>query len=162
SGLTMDRDGDLVLKTETGGEDIRFRKPVVYQLVKGSRQEVAAEYMLSDAREVSFKVGRYDVGEPLVIDPILSYSTYLGGNSGYQGQGIAVDGSGNAYVTGVANPANFPGGDRAAFVAKLNAAGSALLYSTYIGGANALGIAVDGSGNAYVTGTASSNFPTVN
>lgn len=128
-GMAMDRDGDLVLKTETAGEEIRLRKPVVYQVVRGSRQEVAAEYMLSDAHEVSFKVGRYDVGEPLVIDPVLSYSTYLGGNSDDFGGGIAVDGSGNAYLTGFTSSTNFPtasplqpafGGRGDAFIAKIS------------------------------------------
>ena len=108
SGLTMDRNGDLVLKTETGGEEIRFRKPVVYQLVSGSRQEVAAEYMLSDAHEVSFKVGAYDNGSPLVIDPVLSYSTYLGGSSYDLGYCVAVDSSGDVYVTGIAYSTDFP------------------------------------------------------
>src|SRR5262249_8497552 len=139
--------------------------------------EVAAEYVLSDAREVSFKVGSYDVGEPLVIDPILSYSTYLGGSSIDVGKGIAVDDSGNAYVTGNTASNDFPtvnplqplrGNDT--FVTKLNASGSAL-YSTYLGGSaseepstgSSGAIAVDAAGNAYITGaTASTDFPTVN
>ena len=105
----------------------------------------------------------------------LVYSTYLGGNSEDYGTGIAVDGSGNAYVTGYTTSSNFPtttgayqtsfgGGDGNAFVTKLNASGTALVYSTYLGGNSSdvgYGIAVDGSGNAYVTGvTGSSNFPT--
>ncbi len=110
----------------------------------------------------------------------LVYSTYLGGSGDDQGNGIAVDSSGNAYVTGYTASTNFPtvnplqstllcGGIDSCwepFVAKLNAAGSALVYSTYLGGSNggqAYGIAVDSSGNAYVTGyTASTDFPTVN
>ena len=105
----------------------------------------------------------------------LVYSTYLGGSGSDQGNGIAVDGSGNAYVTGDTSSTNFPtanalrsanGGGDDAFVAKLNPAGSALVYSTYLGGSDideGLGIAVDGSGNAYVAGyTYSSNFPTAN
>jgi hypothetical protein len=105
----------------------------------------------------------------------LLYSTYLGGSAGDLGSGIAVDTSGNAYITGSTDSTNFPtvsplqavpGGSGDAFVAKLNAAGSALLYSTYLGGNFAdsgSGIAVDSSGNAYVTGsTSSTNFPTAN
>ncbi len=106
----------------------------------------------------------------------LVYSSYLGGSGGDQGYGIAVDGSGNAYVTGYTQSINFPttnplqpsigGGSSDAFVAKINAAGSARVYSTYLGGSSfdqGYGIAVDGSGNAYVTGfTYSTNFPTAN
>jgi len=101
------------------------------------------------------------------------YSTYLGGSGDDQGNGIAVDSFGNAYVTGYTNWTNFPtanplqpafGGNWDAFVAKLNAAGSALVYSTYLGGSSydcGYGIAVDSSGSAYVTGyTTSANFPT--
>ena len=108
-----------------------------------------------------------------MIDPLLVYSTYLGGSGGDQGNSIAVDGSGNAYVTGVTDSTDFPtvnsmqstnGGDYDAFVTKLNPTGSALIYSTYLGGDgidDGNGIAVDASGNAYVTGrTDSTNFPT--
>jgi len=124
---------------------------------------------------VGFQVGSYDATKALVIDPVLSYSTYLGGNNGDGGQGIAVDGLGNAYVTGNTHPTNFPttngafqttygGGGSDAFVTKLNASGTALIYSTYLGGSNydfGFGVALDGSGSAYVTGyTESTNFPT--
>ncbi len=105
----------------------------------------------------------------------LLYSTYLGGSGGDYGHGIAVDGSGNAYVTGATTSTDFPtknplqpsnGGSVDAFVSQLNPAGSALVYSTYLGGSDSddgSSIAVDGSGNAYVTGvTSSTNFPTMN
>jgi len=120
-------------------------------------------------------VAAYDASRPLVIDPVvLSYSTYLGGSGDDQGFGIAVDTDGNAYVTGRTDSANFPtisgafqptgGSTTDAFVTKLNPAGSALVYSTYIGGSgfdSGAGIAVDAAGNAYVTGfTGSTNFPT--
>ena len=97
----------------------------------------------------------------------LLYSTYLGGSSVDSGSGIAVDAAGNAYVTGTTESTNFPtahalvptfGGNVDAFVAKLNPAGSALVYSTYLGGSGGSsggGIAVDASGNAYVTGSTS-------
>src|SRR5262249_24407349 len=118
----------------------------------------------------------YDTSRPLVIDPVLTYSTYLGG-SGYDGgQGIAVDASGNAYVIGNTSSTNFPTtgspaqsgyrGGYDVFVAKLNTAGTALPYATYLGGSageSGNAIAVDGLGNAYVTGyTSSTNFPTAN
>jgi len=103
----------------------------------------------------------------------LVYSTYIGGSGDERGHAIAVDGSGNAYVTGYTSSTNYPvtsgafqttnGGGRDVFVTKLNATGAALVYSTYIGGSNGdlgYGIAVDGSGNAYVTGsTSSTNYP---
>src|SRR5439155_8883792 len=112
--------------------------------------------------------------KPLIIDPILVYSTYLGGNSDDRGFGIAVDSAGNAYVTGSTPSTDFPTTPGAfqtagtvngiAFVTKLNPTGSGLVYSTYLGGSSgdqAFGIAVDASGNAYVTGlTYSTDFPT--
>jgi hypothetical protein len=148
--------------------------PVLYQDVGGMRQAVSGVYVLEGGDRVGFEVGAYDRSRPLVIDPVLSYSTYLGGGGDDGANGIAVDGAGNAYVAGFTVSPNFPttsgapqavlGGFENAFVAKLNAAGSALLYSTYLGGSvedEAFGIAVDGAGNAYVTGlTSSPNFPT--
>lgn len=111
--------------------------------------------MLHGNSQLSFQVGAYDRSRPLVIDPVLSYSTFLGGSNG-AGLGIAVDSSGNAFVTGN-NAGN-------AFVAKLNASGTQLLYSSYLGGVqsgSSFGIAVDSDDNAYVTGdTDGTNFPT--
>ncbi len=124
----------------------------------------------------SILLGAYDASKPLVVDPVLAYATYLGGNSVDDGHAIAVDTSGNAYVGGTTASTTFPttvgslqsgfgGGKSGAFVAKLNATGTALRYSTYLGGSGGdygAGIAVDGAGNAYVVGdTASTNFPTV-
>jgi Beta-propeller repeat len=114
------------------------------------------------------------VSRPLVIDPVLSFSSYLGGQGGDRGYGIALDPAGNVYITGETRSANFPimnalqssyGGDRNdAFVTKLNPSGTAILYSTYLGGSGGetgYDIAVDSTGNAYVTGTTySTNFPT--
>jgi hypothetical protein len=174
--------GDLLLKA-TGGE-VRFHKPVVYQPASEGALEqnspadgstpVQGSFHTAGHGRVTFEVASYDHTRPLVIDPMLSYSTYLGGSTDDAGQGIAVDGSGNAYVTGWVSSADFPiqnplqasnhGGFYDAFVTKLNAAGSALIYSTYLGGTGdeqALGIAVDASGNASVTGyTTSTDFPT--
>jgi hypothetical protein len=174
--VSLGVDGDLILAT-AGGE-LRQHKPVVYQEVKGKRVEVGGRYTINAKREVGFEIAEYDTGLPLVIDPVLSYSTYLGGNDNDAGFGITVDSLGNAYVTGVTNSANFPavnslphGPENAyTFITKLNAAGSALVYSTYVGGLGGassfeLGnsIAVDSVGNAYVTGsTFATDFPTVN
>ncbi len=170
--MSLDAQGDLVLHTATG--DVLQHAPVVYQEINGVRQTVSGQFVLGTQGQVSFQVGAYDKGLPLTIDPMLVYSTYLGGNSEDDGLAIAVDGSGNAYVTGDTESTNFPtttgafqaspGGGYDAFVTKLNAAGTAINYSTYLGGNGAdygYRIAVDGAGSAYVTGfTQSSNFPT--
>ena len=166
--ISLDDQGNLVLATGSG--DVLEHAPVVYQEVGGARQAVAGQFVLLGQDEVGFQIGTYDAGLPLTIDPVLSYSTYLGGSGGDQANAIAVDGSGNAYVTGNTSSTDFPttagafqtslGGNGNAFVTKLNATGTALIYSTYLGGGDGSGIAVDGSGNAYVTGhTSSTNFP---
>ncbi len=130
--------------------------------------------MLKGDNRVGFELAKFDRRRPLVIDPVLSYSTYLGGSGTDAAYGIAVDPSGNAYVAGLTFSTNFPtsnafqssygGGTYDGFVTKLSADGSTLLYSTYLGGSGediAYAIAVDSSGDAYVTGgTKSTNFPT--
>jgi len=160
--LEIDAEGNLVL--HAAGRDIRQHKPIIYQEIDGVRREIAGSYLRKGVNRVGFEVAAYDTSRPLIIDPVvLSYSTYLGGSAGDFGNGIAVDAAGNAYVTGHTASSNFPttagalqpnySGD-GAFVAKLNPTGSALVYSTYLssnGGGNG-GIAVDGDGNAYVTG----------
>jgi hypothetical protein len=165
--------GDLVLNMGEG--EIRWHKPVVYQEKDGARQEIAARYAITGTGRVGFEVAKYDASRPLYIDPLI-YSTYLGGRGNDQGLGIAVDSSGNAYVTGYTSSSNFPtmgplqptygGGPDDAFVSELNPSGTALVYSTYLGGSGTdvgKGIAVDSSGSAYVTGwTTSTNFPTMN
>ncbi len=148
-----------------------------------NRKLIDARYVLKSDDEVIFEIAPYDRTLPLIIDPVLSYSTYLGGSDMDYANGIAVDASGNAYVTGytastdfpLVNPAqSSPGGGACsdgvdviacfdAFVAKLNPTGTALVYSTYLGGSNedyGTGIALDASGHAYVTGyTNSTDFP---
>ncbi len=171
-GIALDAGGNLVM--HMAGGDLVQHAPVIYQESGDARQAVAGEFVLGPNDEVGFHVGVYDPSRPLVIDPILSYSTYLGGSGEDRAQAIAVDADGNAYVTGYTFAANFPttagamqpgsGGRSDAFVAKLNASGTALVYSTYLGGTfdeQATGIAVDPAGHAYVTGsTDSSDFPT--
>ncbi|MGH9930072.1 MAG: SBBP repeat-containing protein, partial [Pyrinomonadaceae bacterium] len=168
-GSEISTDGDLLL--HTGHGDLLQRKPIAYQLANGTREEVPASYVAKGASGIGFQLGDYDHSLPLIIDPVLVYSTYLGGNGFDQGYAIAVDAVGSAYVTGKTAAANFPttpgafqtnydGGD-AAFIAKLNPEGTALVYSTYLNGASGNGIAVDFAGNAYLTGEASTlNFPT--
>ncbi len=171
--LDLDANGDLLLKL--GESVVRQPKPFVYQEVASARREVEAGYALDADGRVRFVVGEYDRSATLVIDPTLVYSTYLGGSGGDQGWGVAVDSTGNAYLAGYTTSTNFPtanavqaanGGFQDAFVTKLNAAGTALVYSTYLGGNGgdqARGIAIDSAGSAYVTGfTGSTNFPTAN
>ena len=162
--LEIDVQGDLLLHMSSG--DIQLQRPRVYQEIEGVRRELSGHYVVNDAQEVSFQVGTYDASRPLVIDPVLSYSTYLGGSQGDEGYGIAVDTAGSAYVAGNTQSTNFPTvnplqpglvGGNSAFVTKLNATGTALVYSTYLGGGTQIyhmgrDIAVDGLGNAYVTG----------
>jgi len=190
SGATpmLGPDGDLVLTPD--GAPLTFRKPVVYQTIAGKKEMIEGTYKLSGDR-VQFALGNYDHTRALVIDPVLTYLTYLGGtntdeigNTPYYGgsnasnptQGIAVDSSGNVYVTGYTQSTDFPvqnaiqgattANSPTGFVTKLNPAGSQLIYSTYIGGdvlhgnstTRPYAIAVDGSGNAYVTGLTSSPY----
>ncbi len=230
SGVRVDATGDLAVTTE-GGE-IRFRKPLVYQLAEGlpwslaraklpgpagngsqaspRRQSLEASYVVRGVEgrtgqsklgtrksetgnatlamgrvkyEVGFDIAGYDRSRPLVIDPVLSYSTYLGGTGLDYAEGIAVDLTGRAYLVGYTNSADFPVSNAAqpgggggtcgngldiypcpdVFVARLNAAGTALDYATYLGGSGedfGTGIAVDAAGNAFLTGyTNSPDFP---
>ncbi len=169
-GIALDAQGNLVV--HTSGSDLVQQAPMVYQNVGAARHAVAGKFVLEGHNQVGFRLGAYDHSRSLVIDPVLSYSTYLGGNSEEQGKAIAVDAAGNAYLTGYTYSANFPtaggfqnvnGGGSDVFVAKLNASGSGFVYTTYLGGAwgeQGNGIAVDSDGNAYVTGaTLSGNFP---
>jgi hypothetical protein len=167
--IRQDAQGELVFKV--ADDEIRWHKPVVYQEKDGARQLVAARYALTDTNRVAFDVAKYDTSRPLYIDPLI-YSTYLGGSGQDGGSAIAVDSAGNAYVTGYTASTNFPtmnplqpanAGGFDAFVTKLNPSGSALVYSTYLGGSggdSGSGIAVDSAGNVYVTGgTGSTDFP---
>jgi len=174
SKISRSADGDLVLGM--GEREVRWHKPVVYQEDGGVRREIAGRYVIKGKHRVGFELARYDRGKTLFIDPVLAYSTYLGGSGTDAAYGIAVDSSGSAYLTGSTNSADadFPtinslqpaASGAYAFVAKLNPSGSALVYSTYLGGSvqdQGLGIAVDNSGNAYITGaTVSFDFPTMN
>ncbi|MGH9839084.1 MAG: SBBP repeat-containing protein [Blastocatellia bacterium] len=186
--IDVDERGDLVLHTAAG--ELRQHKPLIFQEVDGARREIAGQYKLIEPapsirdpqsairnQQVGFHIGDYDGGRPLVIDPVLSYSTYFGSNGSEDiPAGIAVDAAGQIHLVGTTGAADFPTANPAqgglkgksdVFIAKLNAAGNALVYSTYLGGSNegqgadvGFGIAVDGSGNAYVTGvTSASDFP---
>ena len=171
--LRIDASGDLVL--QTGPAPIRFRRPIAYQLVAGVWRPVTSAYRLTGSGLAGFTLGDYDRRYPLVIDPSLVYSTYLGGSGFDYGTAIAVNSAGNAYVTGYTSSLDFPTdnaeqsfftGSSAIFVAKLAANGGSLVYSTYLGGSlynYPYSIAVDTTGAAYVVGlTESSDFPVKN
>jgi hypothetical protein len=173
--LEIDRLGNLILKL--GTDELRQPKPVIYQTAGGTRRQVAGGYCLKDHETVAFRLGAYDRTLPLVIDPLLSYSTFLGGPASDVGRAITLDNSGNIYIAGdtltkalattdslqTTNHFGYPGGLGDAFVAKFNAADKSLAYLTYLGGAGddaATAIAVDSQGNAYLTGvTDSTDFP---
>jgi hypothetical protein len=181
-GMKVAQNGDLLIRTAFG--EIRQKAPHIYQRVKGEKVEIAGGFKIKQTVAANldsgnnfsygFKLDNYNKQYALVIDPALVYSTFMGGTKDDSGRGIAVDGAGNAYVTGYTLSNDFPvtaidttyNGNNDVFVFKINSAGNALDYSTYLGGSGddyAYGIAVDNSGNAYVTGkTASINFPTRN
>ena len=173
--ISINDNGELVVETKWG--EVVEQRPVIYQIDNSSRIAVAGEYRLKGDNTFGFELSsNYDPALPLVIDPVLSYSTYLGGSSDYdQGNSIAVDTSGAAYVTGYTYSTDFPTlnpyqgtlqGNSDVFVTKLSTSGNSLVYSTYIGGGDydyGNGIAVDASGAAYVTGsTESTDYPTFN
>ncbi|MBI4468528.1 MAG: SBBP repeat-containing protein [Acidobacteria bacterium] len=175
-GLAIDARGDLVLQMADGRE-FRQRRPVIYQEAVGRRMEVEGAFQITNSgSSVGFRIAGYDSTRPLVSDPVLVYSTYFGGiGNETEWRAIAADAAGNAYVAGTTASVNFPvanaiqselRGTQDAFVAKLNPAGSTLIYCTYLGGSAAeigYAIAVDMSGNAYVTGlTGSTDFPLAN
>jgi hypothetical protein len=164
--------GELVIKTSSG--ELRQHTPVIYQDVAGKRRTISGKYVMLAADRVGFQLGKHDPTLSVVIDPKLSYSTYLGGAGTELGTSIAVDSSGRAYVTGLTSSgATFPrkdaeqqtfGGAGDAFVTKFWATGGGLIYSTFLGGGDSdigTGIAVDRFANAYVVGrTRSTDFPT--
>jgi hypothetical protein len=175
--LIVNERGELTVQTASG--HFTFRAPDVYQQ-HGAANRVAIDgrYLLTASNEFAFQVGSYDHALPLVIDPVLGYSTYLAGSNADIGNSIAIDKNGYAYVTGVTWSIDFPvanaeqGTCKAicswpdVFVTKLNTTGTALVYSTYIGGSaydSGNAIAVDSQGNASVAGhTESFDFPQKN
>lgn len=186
TGATITPAGDLVLNTGSG--QITHRRPVAYQATAVGRRPINAAYSLSETPErvqVAFHVGQYDRSLPLVIDPVLEYSTYLGGSRGSNasgnddGNGITVDALGRAHVVGRAESVNFPVRNaydsqlnngpasshrRDGFIARMNAQGSDIEFATFVGGLQldvGFSIAVDRNGNVYASGrTASTDFPT--
>jgi hypothetical protein len=190
AGVRLDASGNVVVAVANG--ELSLRRPRIYQEHDGMQTEVSGRYVLQGDNGVGFALGAYDTARVLTIDPVLSYSTYLGGGLTDLPSAIVVDPTGAAYVTGYTKSVNFPvtagvfqpthpgtvcGNDVLAapcdqvFIAKINPAGTALLYCTYLGGRTPLtenvggdrasAIAVDSQGNAFVAGwTNSTDFPT--
>jgi len=165
TGITVSGDGRLLVDTPSGG--LEFRRPVAYQDIEGRRHDVTVRYAI-DAEQVRFALGEYDATHPLVIDPILSLSTNLWGYT----SGVALDAAGNIYAVGSTWMSDLPAssgyqtqlaGTQDAYVVKLNPAGTSVIYATYLGARRVatigLGIAVDGTGSAYVTGTTAKGYP---
>jgi hypothetical protein len=164
--------GDLLLHKTHG--PLRQLKPVVYQEIDGKRRYIASNYVVRN-KEVRFALGKYDRSKTLVIDPILVYSTYLGGSGVENGFAVTVDSTQAAYVvgstastdfpliTGTSGQTTFKGGATDAFVVKYSPSGSGIAFSTYIGGSgadSATGVGVDANGNILIGGsTDSTNFP---
>jgi hypothetical protein len=166
--LYRDSNGDLV--AQVGGQPLRFARPYAYQKLDGATKPVAADYELAADGKVHLHLGDYDRSAELIVDPVVSYVTFLGGSLSDVANGVAVDGSGSAYVTGQTCSPDFPvsgvndngafSGTCDAFVTKFTEDGTGFLYTTIIGGttpststAVGNGIAVDSTGQAYIVGT---------
>lgn len=173
--ITLEASGDLILTTPAG--TLRQHRPVVCQVIEGRRHSVEGSYVIRDSGEIAFNLGPYDETRELIIDPVVSFSTFLGGSGLDDGRGIAVDQQGYIYVTGTTHSPDFPStagsltpaygvaqllGD--VFVTKMEPNGAAVRYSAFFGGNRAdvaSGIAVDAAGNAFIAGhTDSVDFPT--
>jgi hypothetical protein len=170
-GMSLGETGEVRVDSAAGR--LTIRKPSIYQMEKGVRKPVDGKFVMRDGRSVGVELNSYDHAKSLVIDPVLAYSTYLGGSDQDLADGIAVDTQGNAYVAGYTASVDFPtigaslsappNGTAVAFVSKLNQTGTGFFYSTYLGGTTqdvATGIAVDSNGQAYVVGATSDiDFP---
>ncbi|HKE55349.1 MAG TPA: SBBP repeat-containing protein, partial [Pyrinomonadaceae bacterium] len=170
--VRLNSHGDLTIKSD--GTEVTLLKPRAYQKVRGKQRTIPSRYVVRAGNEVAFSVGRYNRSLPLVIDPVLVYSSYLGGSGSETGNAVAVDSTGSAYIVGQTNSPQFPvgsplqptlGGLTDVFITKLNPAGTAVVYSTFLGGSgseNGFGVALSTSGDLFVTGqTSSVNFPLV-
>jgi hypothetical protein len=177
--LEVNSRGDVVMSVGNGA--VALRRPSVYQDVNGERREIAGNYIVANDRQIRFSVAEYDHTQPLTIDPLLNYSTYVGGEVFDQALGIALDAAGDAYIAGFTQSTKFPTMNPisatppadvslgTAFVSELNPTGTALIYSTYLGGsgntffgdgANAIAVDTASPPNIYVTGfTGSPDFP---
>lgn len=173
TNLIINQQGDLIINVN--GQIIYQKKPDIYQYINGNKKSIKGNYKLSESNQISFQIGDYDSTKALVIDPVIGYSTFLGGTDNDFSNAIAVDTEGNTYLVGHTASTNFPvsnfqqqnnKGKNDLFITKIAPDGNRVIYSTYIGGLdNDFGnsIAVDTAGNVYVSGyTFSSDFPVFN
>ncbi len=169
----IDRSGDLTL--HIGEAQFALRRPIAYQTVHAQKRRVPARFLPLGGGQFGIQVGSYDRRFPLIVDPVLAYSTYLGGSDDEGIFGIGFDKEGNLYVSGETSSLDFPnkgavqndlGGNYDAFVSKFDPTGTRLIYSTYLGGSlydHAVGIQIDELGSAYIAGiTLSMDFPVKN
>lgn len=166
--LSIDANGNLVARV--AGKGVKFTAPVAYQIVSGERHTVEAKYIITEQSKIAFALGEYDESQTLVIDPILQYSSYLGGDSSDYGNSITVNAAGEAYVAGQTYSPNFPianaiqvnlNAPADGFLTKFNASGTGVIFSTYLGGPEGQsidGIALDAGGNIALTGTDTRNM----
>lgn len=173
-GTRIDESGHLLIDTRFG--ELMHKKPECYQVIGGERFEVEAAFMGMGTNTYGFEVEEYDRDYELIIDPmVIVFSTYMGGSGDDEGFDVAVNAAGEVYVTGDTMSLDFPiinpmqeifAGNRDIFVKKISSDGTALLYSTYLGGSDwdwTPSIAVDNEGAVYITGsTESVDFPTMN
>jgi hypothetical protein len=170
--LHLDASGNAIVSTPLG--DIALHAPVTYQGEGSSRTEIASNFDLRADGSLGFQVGDYDRGQKLVIDPVLTYSTYLGGSDTGWIAGLVTNSSGNVFVAGQTTSADFPvtlgafqpslPNGESAFVTEFTSDGLSLVFSTFLGGTTGLNdgmdVDIDSDGNVYVTGeTAASDFP---
>jgi hypothetical protein len=163
--LSKDASGDLV--AEVNGRAVRLAKPFAYQHVAGANKAVAVEYDLASGGSVHLRLGQYDANSELIIDPVVSYAIYLGGNDADEANGVAVDSTGSAYVTGQTASSNFPNTPNPsnlqykttydAYIVKYTPDGTGYVYTAILGGsdggfAEGNGIALDSSNQAYIVG----------
>ena len=171
--LSLDSRGSAIVKA--GERKVEWKAPVIYQEVNGRRLAVSGRYRKTGQGELGFEIARYDTSKPLIIDPVVTYSSYQGRFAAEGGMHIAIDGQRNTYVAGFTRDTAYPttpgayvppnglGNFGNGFITKYNANTSAIVYSTYIGGSLGdaiFGVAVDPNGNAYITGsTESDDYP---
>lgn len=172
--VSVDSNGDLVLLTKQGA--FHIKSPVLYQTFNNMKLPITGGFSLKNSTRVGFSLQGYDKTKPLVIDPVLLYSTFLGGLADDRAVGVAVDSLGSAYVAGWTQSTNFPLASQQSqsygqngFIAKLDVSGSSLVYVDFVGGSNSynydnpMAVALDSNNDAYITGwTESSDFPMVN
>lgn len=171
--LSLTDAGDLLISTLAG--EVTFRRPFLYQQAGDVKNAVVGQYMFLGNTQIGFLVGDYDASQPLVIDPVVEYASYLGGSNDDAALQITIDRMGYMYIIGETNSINFPtaapyqalnAGGKDVTITKMTPDGSSLVFSTYLGGSgndSGTGIAVDQSGYIYITGsTTSADFPVQN